>query len=257
MAPIILIVDFNGDGKVDDKEVLALAQHWGPKDSRFDIGPFPWGDGVVDVNDLKVLAEYVGQDMADPTLIAHWALDETAGVTAADGTGNNNLTVTGHATWQPAGGKIAGALAFDGKGAFAASAESVLNPATGPFSVIAWVKGGGPGRVIVSQAVGADWLYLNQDGMLTTDLKSSARGRESLTSSAYVPDDRWHRVVLTWDGTNRILHMDGVEVAKDTQPNLAASGGNLQIGCGKSVTPTTFWTGLIDEVRIYSRVVAP
>ena len=78
-----------------------------------------------------------------------------------------------------------------------------------------------------------------------------------LTSDAYVLDDRWHRVALVWDGTNRSLHMDGVEVAKDTQPNLAASSGNLQIGCGKTVTPTTFWSGLIDDVRIYSRVVEP
>jgi len=258
-AAIIPIVDFNGDGKVDGKEVLALAQHWGQKKSLFDIGLSPMGDGIVDINDLTVLARYIGQDVNDPTLIAHWALDEAAGTTPADSAGNNNLTVTGNATWQPSGGKIGGALAFDGKDGFAMSAKPVLDPAKGPLSVIASVKGGAPNRVIVSQASGADWLYLNQYGMLTTDLKAAGRDSKSLTSSAYVLDDHWHRVVLTWDGTNRTLQMDGVEVARDTQSSLAASSGNLQIGVGRnfSLGTNTFWSGLIDDVRVYNRVVQP
>jgi hypothetical protein len=93
--------------------------------------------------------------------------------------------------------------------------------------------------------------------MLTTDLKSSGTSGKPLTSDAYLLDDQWHRVALVWDGTNRSLYADGVEAARDTQPNLAASSGNLQIGCGKSAAPTTFWSGLLDDVRIYSRAVAP
>ena len=51
--------------------------------------------------------------------------------------------------------------------------------------------------------------------------------------------------------------MDGVEVATDPQSDLMSSGGVLQIGCGKSAAPTTFWSGLIDDVRIYNRAVQP
>jgi hypothetical protein len=211
----------------------------------------------VDANDLKVLAGYIGQEVNDPTLLAHWALDEAAGTTAADSIGNNNLTVRGGATWQPAGGKIGGALALDGQGGYTASARAVLNPAQGPFSVIAWVKGGAPNRVIVSQAAGANWLYLNEYGMLTTDLNSAGRNGKSLTSTASVLDDQWHRVVLTWDGTNRTLQMDGAEVARDTQSGLAASTDCLNLGAGKNSSPTSFWSGLIDDIRIYSRAVQP
>jgi hypothetical protein len=178
-------------------------------------------------------------------------------MTAADSAGDNGAMVVGDATWQPEGGKIGGALAFDGKSNFARTMSPVLDPAKGPFSVIAWVKGGAANRVIVSQASGADLLYLNQYGMLTTDLKASGRDAKSLTSSAFVIDDQWHRVVLTWDGTNRTLQMDGVEVARDTQPNLAASNGSLHIGGGKNLGTATFWSGLIDEVRIYDRAVKP
>jgi len=93
--------------------------------------------------------------------------------------------------------------------------------------------------------------------MLTTDLRSAGRDGKSLTSSAFIIDDQWHRVVLVWDGTNRALHMDGVEVARDTQPSLAASAGSLHIGGGRYIAPASLWSGLIDDVRIYNRVVQP
>jgi len=256
-VPIIGIVDFNGDGKVDGKEVLAMAEHWGQNKSLYDIGLTPIGDGVVDANDLTVLAGYIGQEVNDPTLIAHWALDETEGMTAHDSAGKNDAMLLGGATWQPVGGKIGGAVALDGKDDFVRSGSVVLDPAKGPLSVIAWVKGGAPNKVIVSQASGADWLHLNQYGMLTTGLSDGSRSAKSLTSDAFVTDDQWHRVVLTWDGTNRTLQMDGVEVAMDTQPNLAASSGSLHIGAGKNLGATTYWSGLIDDVRVYNRVVQP
>ena len=56
-APILPIVDFNGDGKVDAKDMALLVANWGKNKSVCDIGPFAWGDGVVDEKDLKVLME--------------------------------------------------------------------------------------------------------------------------------------------------------------------------------------------------------
>jgi serine/threonine protein kinase len=255
-APIIPVVDFDDDGKVDGKEVLAMAEHWGGNDPLCDIGPMPWGDGVVDANDLIVLADYIGTEWIDPTLLAYWAMDEGAGSVAIDWVGRHDAMVAGNAVWQLEG-RIGGALAFDGKTNFARTMSPVLDPAQGPLSVVAWVKGGATGRAIVSQVGAADWLYLNQYGMLTTDLKSAGQGGKSLTSDAFVLDDQWHRVALVWDGTNRSLHMDEVEVARDTQPNLAPSSGLLQIGCGKNAAPAAFWSGVIDDVRIYNRAVQP
>ena len=255
-APIIPVVDFDGDGKVDANDQAILVSHLGQNYPLCDIAPFAWGNGVVDANDLAVFSEHIGKQLVDPTLLAHWALDESAGSVAQDRVGGHDAMIVGKVVWQPAG-KVGGALVFDGKENFVRALTPVLDPATGPFSVIAWIKGGATNRVIVSQFGAADWLYLNQFGMLTTDLKSSGREAQSLTSAAYILDDRWHRVGLVWDGTDRSLHMDGVEVAKDTQPDLAAASANLQIGCGKAVAPTTLWTGLIDDVRIYNRVTQP
>ena len=255
-APILPVVDFNADGIVDLVDLVMLIDNWGTNKTLCDIGPMPWGDGKVDAEDLKVFMEHWGQEIPDPTLVAHWKLDEAQGITAADSVGSNHGTLVGDPAWQPSGGKLGGALLFDGVGD-CVNATFVLDPAAGPFSVIAWVKGGATGRVIVSQASGADWLYLNQYGMLTTGLNDGSRNAKSLSSDAFVTDDQWHRVVLAWDGTNRTLQMDGVEVARDTQPNLAASSGSLHIGAGKYLGTTTFWSGLIDDVRIYNRAVTP
>jgi len=53
-APILPIVDFNGDKKVDLVDLVLLIDHWGTNKTLCDIGPMPWGDGKVDIEDLKV-----------------------------------------------------------------------------------------------------------------------------------------------------------------------------------------------------------
>jgi Tol biopolymer transport system component len=59
LAPIIPIVDFNTDGKVDLVDLVMLIDDWGKSTSVCDIGPMPWGDGKVDIEDLKVfMAEW-------------------------------------------------------------------------------------------------------------------------------------------------------------------------------------------------------
>jgi len=58
-APIAPVVDLNDDGVVNGADLSIIADHWGTDDSLCDIGPMPWGDGVVDVQDLIVIAEYL------------------------------------------------------------------------------------------------------------------------------------------------------------------------------------------------------
>jgi len=57
-TPILPIVDFNADGKVDRLDMGALMLNWGADKSLYDIGPTPLGDGIVDSKDLMVLAQY-------------------------------------------------------------------------------------------------------------------------------------------------------------------------------------------------------
>ena len=90
-----------------------------------------------------------------------------------------------------------------------------------------------------------------------TELQSGGRLTKVLYSDAIVNDGAWHRIAFTWDSSHRRLYIDGVLVAEDTEASLAECYGALNIGCGKDMAAATFFTGLIDDVRIYKRVVKP
>ena len=234
-----------------------MADYWETDDSVYDIGPMPWGDGIVDIEDVEVLAEYIGKDVIDPTCIAHWALDETEGEITHDRAGDNHGTVMGAALWRPNTGMIAGALEFDG--ATSVVADCVLDPSEDPFSVLAWVNGGAPGQVVISQVDGANWLGSDlTNGCLMTELKGAGRDSRTLCSDTIVTDGSWHRITLVCNGDARSLYVDDILAAQDTQAGGSAGcSGGLNIGCDKDMAPGSFFSGLIDDVRIYNRAVRP
>ena len=249
--------DFNGDGIVDIKDLLKLIQSWGQDDPVVDIAPLPFGDGVVDALDLELLMSYWGQPFDDPTLIAHWPLDEAQGGIAYNSAAVCDGALMGGPVWQPDGGVVAGALQFDGIDDYI-STHPVLNPAVGAFSVVAWVKGGAPGQAVLSQIAGVNWLCADTfEGNLMTELKATGRSGKPLQSQTVITDGNWYRIALVWDGSNRTLYVDDVEVAKDMQSPLQGSDNGLYIGVGKAMEPGSFWSGLIDDVRIYNRALIP
>ena len=250
------VVDFNIDGIVDSKDMCFMVDHWGEDFPLCDIGPTPFGDGIVDVHDIVVLAEYLFKDIPESTLVAHWALDETEGMFAGDSVGGNDAVVLGGAIWQPSGGQVDGALQLDGASGYAITGFA-LNPADGPFSIFAWIKGGAPGQVILSQQLTSDWLGLDAEGRLMTELNSSDQLAGPLLSKIVITDGQWHYIGLVWHGSYRTLYVDGVAVAEDIQDGLESSENGLNIGAGKMTQTGTYFSGLIDDVRIYNRVLSP
>ena len=57
-APIIPAVDFNGDKTVNLVDLAMLIRSWATNATFCDIGPMPWGDGKVDMEDMKVFMTY-------------------------------------------------------------------------------------------------------------------------------------------------------------------------------------------------------
>ncbi len=252
------VVDFDGDGTVNDFEMCKMVDSWGTSDPLCDIGPMPWGDGVVDVQDLSVLAEHLGPGFE---CVAHWALDEASGTTAYDSIGDSDAIVLGDAMWYPLDGKIDGTLQFDGVDDYV-STNFILDPKVQPVRVTCWLRSETPGRAIVSQTqntgFGATWLGSDSfDGTLMTAMMFPY---PALHSSAVIMDGQWHEVAVEWDGTRRRLRLDSREVARDgtsiALPPLPLKG-SLSIGVGANLEPDSFFNGLIDDVRIYNRAVKP
>jgi hypothetical protein len=260
VTPVRIIPDFNNDGRVDLQDFSKLAQHWMQDEPSVDICPAPDGDGIVDYKDIAGLAEYW---LASPGLLAHWKLDEREGKIARDSFGGNDGTLHDGLQWQPEGGKLNGALQFDGVDDYV-STNYVLNPNEGEFSVFVWIKGGLSDQVIISQAriddTGMNWLYIDPtEGRLMTGLIGTKRSSLSLKSQAIVTDSIWHHIGLVWDGAYRILYVDDEEVAKDSAPlsGLQNATGGLYFGAGSILEEGTFWSGLIDDVRIYEKAINP
>jgi len=263
LAPIIPIVDFNGDGIVDAGDVCIMVEHWLTDYPLCDIGPMPWGDGIVDVQDLIVLAEHLFEDYR---LIAHWELDETEGSVAYDSAGKNDAELHGGPVWQPAGGKEGGALQFDGTNDYV-STPFILNPAKGSVSISAWIKGGAPGQVMISQRdvidgrttnPGNTWLLADASyGRLMTRLMHPPF--PPLVSESVITDGQWHHIGLVYDfvGLHRYLYVDGTEVAEDSDfVGGVGSDGGLYIGADKTLDAASFFSGLVDDVRIYNNVLS-
>jgi 7,8-dihydropterin-6-yl-methyl-4-(beta-D-ribofuranosyl)aminobenzene 5'-phosphate synthase len=192
--------DFTDDGVVNFRDFAVFASCWRTAagepgwHAQADIGPPLFGDGIVDFQDLPGLVEHW---LLEIGLVAHWRLDEAEGNIANDSAGDNDGTLNGNPVWQPAGGKLNGALELDGVDDYV-STPFVLNPADGSFSAFVWIKAGAEGQAIISQAsgtgTGRSWLTADmEDGRLMTELRASGRQGSPLLSEFVIGDGNWHQ----------------------------------------------------------------
>ncbi len=211
----------------------------------------------------KLTIAFFQETLKDSRIVAHYKLDEIEGGIAHDSAGNRHGTLQGEPAWQHTGGKIDGALLFDGVDDYIET-PAILDPADGAFSVLAWIKGGTPGQIIVSQAGAAGQTWIGTDpsqGRLLTGLVPPVGGRNpasALQSEFVITDGQWRHVGLVWDGSRRCLYVDGAQVAKDasTLAPLPSSDSGLHIGAGKNLEAGSFWSGLMDDLRIYNQAMS-
>ncbi|UCG59316.1 MAG: MBL fold metallo-hydrolase [Phycisphaerales bacterium] len=239
--------------------------------------PYHWGTSVGSLADAETFAQLAscavkimsaGETLSSDNwpvyspLVAHFALDETEGTVAHDSVGGYDGALDGDPVWQPAGGKVGGALQLDGDDHV--TTPFVLNPGDGPFSVFAWIKGGAAGDVFISQTdgtgTGATWLGTEPaQGMLMTTLTDGGRFTRARVGATVVTGGDWHEIGLVWDGSARHLYVDGSEDAVDTRTlsQLKSCDGGLNFGADNALSSPSMFSGLLDEIRIYNRAVTP
>ncbi|MHC4533191.1 MAG: LamG-like jellyroll fold domain-containing protein [Planctomycetota bacterium] len=252
-ASIVPVVDLDDNGEVGESDRNMILEAMGTDNRLCDIGPMPWGDGIVDEVDLEILTNSWGTVEG---LVAYWKLDEAEGSIAYDSIGIYDANVFGEPIWQPDGGMVGGALLFDGIDDYI-DMPFIFETEELPSSIFAWVKGEESERlqVIVSVQKGLNLLSVHPDGRLVT-----SRGGfpiEFMYSKTIITDGQWHNLGFAWDGSIRSIYVDGVEEGWAFSSNGPHGSLGLRIGGSWGLDFKNFWSGFIDDVRLYDRATQP
>jgi concanavalin A-like lectin/glucanase superfamily protein/Big-like domain-containing protein len=192
-------------------------------------------------------------------LVASYSFDEGTGATLVDHSGQNNTGTISGATWTTAG-RFGSALAFDGVNDWVTVADSVSLDLTSGMTLEAWVY---PTAFTAAQSVVlketpgglAYSLYSNDSGTPSTWVRlNGALSGNSSVGTSQLPLNTWTHLSATYDGSTMRLFVNGTQVGtRAVAGALTVSTGALHLG-GNAVWGE-FFTGAIDEVRVYNRAL--
>ena len=189
-------------------------------------------------------------------LVLAFGFEETAGTTASDSsTAKNNGTINGATS--NASGKYGRALSFDGTNDRVDVPDAATLDLTTGMTLEAWVK---PTtnvgwRTVILKERGSDLLYALYSSNGSKPRAENFSGVENTAAgTTALPLNAWSHVAATYDGTSLRFYLNGALVTTKTTSGAMPNTTNpLRIG-GNAVWGEYF-SGLIDEVRIYNRAL--
>jgi hypothetical protein len=192
-----------------------------------------------------------------PGLVAAYSFDQGAGGVLDDASGNGHAGLISGATWTA--GRYGGALSFNGTNASVDLGGLGTFYQTG-FTLEAWVQKQTAGRNDV--AVVGSWNPNANGGPMVWVDHLATRYHLTLNNgiSNYLDSGQnptagvWQHIAATFDGTTARFFIDGVEVASRAVSLSVGSSNSWRIGA-YGASPTGFFDGLIDDVRVYNRAL--
>jgi hypothetical protein len=147
-------------------------------------------------------------------------------------------------------------IKFDGVDDYL-DAGKVLNLNTS-FTVSAWVNRNSTNKTILSKrnstfTQGYD-LSINSAGRAEMSWMVGAT-KHTITSNVVIPSGKWHHIGVIYNGgtTTAKMYIDGItSVSNTTMPNVPATTQSFLIAAADDVTPTSLFSGSIDEVRVWN-----
>jgi hypothetical protein len=195
---------------------------------------------------------------------SYWKLDEAAGTSAADSAGSVTGTYTnGPVVNQVTGVKDAGtAVQFDGTNDYVTLGNNYGFAATAAFSAELWVNpnaAGATSRQLINKTdasapYGGWCVYLQSSGQsipnqVSFQRLSSAGVGTYASSTAALPTGTWSHVVVTYDGANMRIYVNGA------LQQTTASAGSLPSHTSPlrfANEGTQYFSGKLDEIAIFS-----
>ena len=210
------------------------------------------------------------------SMVLHLPFDESSGTIAHDTSGvtpANNGTLTAYLTnplpvWTTSG-KVGGALTFNGSGQQVVVSDSITNPnpldGMQQLTISTWIYANAfPSGVFSLVCKGASFYgnySLNFRGGTTSSAIRYYIGGNWQDSASALLLNAWYHMVVVFDGTqttnNLRFYLNG-NLDKVSTINLTSvprsAATNLYIGA--PYLGTTGFNGLMDDVRIYNRVLS-
>ena len=198
---------------------------------------------------------YIAMYGSEQGLAAHWKFDDGSGSTAIDSAGTNNGTLVGDPTWTA--GRVDGALSLDGSGDYV-SAAPVAPLAGVNVTAQAWVRvdefAGIWNPILTQHDLSNNGYYFYVSSGTPAFYMVGGVSFVQAISNEVINPDQWYHVAGTNDGSNLKLYVDGQ--LKDSADSTGFLGMNYNAYIGSEPVSLLYYTGLIDDVRIYNRAVS-
>ncbi|MFC4112797.1 LamG-like jellyroll fold domain-containing protein [Nonomuraea zeae] len=196
------------------------------------------------------------QAPAPDGLVAAYGMDAGTGTAVADASGQGNNGTAASTTWSLTG-KYGQALSFNGTSSWVTVPDASTLDLTGGMTLEAWVRPASVSgwRTVLMKEFGADLAYaVMGSGSSGPAAFIHTSSGANAPAPSNLPLNSWSHVAATYDGSTLRLYVNGVQVATNpTVGNLRVGTGPLRIG-GNSGSGEYF-SGLIDEVRVYNKAL--
>jgi len=211
--------------------------------------------------DIPNVAKSLGEmaSNGDKGLVGYWNFDEGKGETTKDRSQYGNDGKISGATW--AKGVIGNALEFNGKNDYF-NMRSPVSGSNKAVSVEAWVKPIGNNvnaNLIVAGPESLDFGIWIQGGRLFAGFWNSEGTQNSAISSSIPTPDQWCHVAMTCDldiGKVIRLYINGKLNCSNAATGTALKSGHTSIDVGGRTPHSWYFSGLIDEVKLYNRALS-
>jgi prepilin-type N-terminal cleavage/methylation domain-containing protein len=206
-------------------------------------------------------------------LIGYWPMDEGSGAIALDQSGNGNTGAWSGTQSSPSStyylaGKVGTAGYFNGSNdkVSVPSIAAFNNFGTGDFSVAFWMdpqgSWSGTTQAMVGQKLSdtAPGFQIYHDSGDTTQIRlrmgdASGDGGDTKSTVGSVSTGQWTFVVAMRQSGVGYIYINGVQNAS-TSNSKNISGGSANFNIGYGDTWNSYYTGYLDDVRVYSRALS-
>jgi len=201
--------------------------------------------------------------VTNPNLVSWWKLDTGMGNRAIDWSGySNHGTLEDNPQWSDGFDGIG--LELDGTNFVELSTTDMIGSDIG--SVCLWVKTTQAGTGMIFYGTSGSGgngfgdeneLHVNMMGDGGIEFYIEGGDNDVNPEAPAVNDDAWHHITATWDiNAEATLYVDGGNpVSVPHTANEFNLSGTIRLG--RPVSRERFYTGLIDDVRVYNYVLSP